>query len=197
MSKVVCVTNRALCTEDFLTRIARIAAARPRAIILREKDLSPDGYTALAQAVGAHCAAHGVPLVLNGYPALAAQMGAGVQLSFSAHMQTPSCPFGVSVHTPEEAAAAAAKGAAWLIAGHIWETGCKAGLPGRGLSFLRAAVEAAQGAPVYAIGGITPARLPAVMATGAAGACVMSALMRCPDPAAYLAAFDCDSQLNQ
>ena len=39
MSEVLCVTNRQLCREDFLTRLERIAAAKPAGIILREKDL--------------------------------------------------------------------------------------------------------------------------------------------------------------
>ena len=48
---------------------------------------------------------------------------------------------------------------------------------------------AASPVPVYAIGGITPERLPAVLAVGARGVCVMGALMRCPDPDALLRQF--------
>ena len=38
MFEILCVTSRALCREDFLTRLERLAAARPAGIILREKD---------------------------------------------------------------------------------------------------------------------------------------------------------------
>lgn len=193
MSEVICVTNRALCPDGFLPRMARIAAAKPRAVILREKDLDAAAYASLAQAVQNLCAPHGVPLVLSGRAALACRLGLPVQISVPALREAgaPPVPFGVSVHCPEEAAEAARAGASWLVAGHVWDTACKAGLPGRGEAFLRAAVQAAGTAPVYAIGGVTPARMPAVRAAGAAGACVMSALMSCADPAAYLAEFDC------
>ena len=51
MSDILCVTNRALCAEDFLLRVEKIAAARPGGIILREKDLSEGEYKALARQV--------------------------------------------------------------------------------------------------------------------------------------------------
>lgn len=189
MSDIICVTNRVLCREDFSIRLARIAAAGPHAIILREKDLSDAEYALLAARVQEICTFWGVPLVLNGHAALAAQHGLPAQLSLAAaggsHGLTD---FGVSVHAPQEARAACAQGACWLVAGHVWDTACKAGTPGRGEHFLGDTVRAAAGVPVYAIGGVTPERMPAVRATGAAGACVMSALMTCSDPADYLSA---------
>ena len=48
MSDILCVTSRSLCREDFLTRLERIAAAGPAGVILREKDLPPEDYRALA-----------------------------------------------------------------------------------------------------------------------------------------------------
>ncbi|MGD9665555.1 MAG: thiamine phosphate synthase [Novosphingobium sp.] len=201
MSDVICVTNRWLCREDFLTRIERIAAARPYRVILREKDLDEAAYAALAEAVHTVCERYQVPLALNGHPVLAARMELPVQLGFAAAeaMQAAKgtgasdgkapAAFGVSVHSAAEAAALRESGASWMIAGHIWETDCKIGLPGRGAAFLHAVVHAAGNIPVYAIGGVTPERMPAVRKTGAAGTCVMSALMTCADPAAYLAAF--------
>jgi len=70
-------------------------------------------------------------------------------------------------------------GADYLLAGHIFATSCKQGLPGRGLDFL-SAVCAATSLPVYAI---TPANIGQIKKTGAAGACLMSSLMTCPKPA--------------
>ena len=40
MSDIIVITNRSLCREDFLTRIEKIALARPAAIVLREKDMN-------------------------------------------------------------------------------------------------------------------------------------------------------------
>ena len=47
MSDILCVTNRKLCQEDFLTRIEQIAVCHPAGIILREKDLTTDSLKAL------------------------------------------------------------------------------------------------------------------------------------------------------
>ena len=73
-------------------------------------------------------------------------------------------------------------GADYVTAGHVFDTSCKAGLPGRGLDFLRA-VCAAVSIPVYAIGGVEGDKLSQIRAAGAAGACLMSGLMTCADPA--------------
>lgn len=187
MSDLICVTHRLLCREDFLVRLGKIAAARPRAIVLREKDLCGADYAALVRQVRPVCEAHGVPLVLNGHPALALQFGLPVQLPFARAGELMHG--GISVHSAEEAEALQSSPAAWLIAGHVWETGCKAGQPGRGTAFLHAVVQAAR-VPVYAIGGVTPARMREVYAAGAAGACVMSALMTCDNPQDYIKQFD-------
>ena len=85
---------------------------------------------------------------------------------------------GTSCHSVADVQEAVASGCTYIVAGHIYATDCKKGLPGRGLAFLREACHAAGELPVYAIGGITPERLPEVLAAGAAGACVMSGMMR-------------------
>ena len=45
--RLICVTQRSACPDDFLTRMGLIAAQKPARIILREKDLSPEDYEAL------------------------------------------------------------------------------------------------------------------------------------------------------
>lgn len=52
----------------------------------------------------------------------------------------------------------------------FYETECKAGLAGRGLAFLKEVCDNTC-LPVYAIGGMTPDRLPGVLEAGAKGAC--------------------------
>ena len=46
---LVCVTNRALCADDFIARIGTLAQAGIDRIILREKDLSEHAYLTLAR----------------------------------------------------------------------------------------------------------------------------------------------------
>ena len=89
---------------------------------------------------------------------------------------------GVSLHSPEEAAQLADTPATYVQAGHVFPTDCKAGVPPRGLPFLRAVCQATD-LPVFGIGGINAERYPAVLQTGAAGACIMSGLMTCSDVA--------------
>lgn len=187
-SRLVCVTQRAACRDDFLTRIDAIAAARPTRIILREKDLSATDYRALAEQVLAVCEPYGVPLTLRYAPGDRPLAGCSVQLPFASRDAASAGECGVSVHAVEEAAALRGSRASYLIAGHIFPTACKPGLPPRGLPFLREVCRVAT-QPVYAIGGVTPERVPEILKTGAAGYCVMHALMTCPDPRALIAAY--------
>ena len=84
---------------------------------------------------------------------------------------------GTSVHSVEDMLFAKKLGADYAFAGNIYETDCKKGLAGRGLDFLKSVVEIAD-FPVYAIGGITAARMPEILQAGAAGGCMMSGFMK-------------------
>lgn len=192
MSDILCVTNRRLCSGDFLTQLEKIAKARPAGIILREKDLSEEEYMDLAGKVMKICTRAGVPCILHSFPAAARKLHAeAIHLPldlFLAMDEGEKASFrviGVSCHSPEEAAAAEKHGATYISVGHIFDTDCKKGVPGRGLVFLEEVCKAAA-IPVYAIGGISPENIETVRHAGAAGACIMSGLMRCEDPAGYL-----------
>ena len=196
MCEILCVTNRALCGEPFLQRLERIARARPAAVILREKDLPEGDYRALAAQALEICRAAGVPCLLHTYAHAALDLRAdGLHLPMQILRQLPEETrsafrrLGASCHSVEEAREAEALGCTYITAGHIFATDCKKGLEGRGLDFLRAVCRGVA-IPVYAIGGMEPSRLHAVLEAGARGACVMSGLMRCPDPAACLAEFE-------
>ena len=89
---------------------------------------------------------------------------------------------GASVHSVEEATEAVTLGATYLIAGHIFSTDSKKGVPPRGLSFLKQVCDAVS-IPVFAIGGITRNDVNAIKATGAKGVCIMSEAMTCETPA--------------
>ena len=195
MSDIICVTNRHLCREDIVERIRALAAARPRAVILREKDLAAEEYRALAQQALAACADYGVPCVLHNFAGVARELEAKAlhlplpalrQLSAAERAAFPV--LGASCHSVEDAREAEDLGCSYITAGHIFATDCKRGLPGRGLDFL-ARVCRGVTIPVYAIGGIAPESIANLRAAGAAGACVMSGAMTCADPAAFLASF--------
>jgi len=187
---LICVTNRKLCRDNFLQRISRIAKGKPHAIILREKDLGTAKYTELAVKVKEICDASGVPLIINQNIAAAATLKiTGVHLSM-ADLLTYRCALenyqcGASVHSVREAKEAEALGVSYMIAGHIFPTGSKKGIPPRGLSFLKE-VSAAAAVPVFAIGGITRDKVKDVLRAGAAGICVMSEAMTSADPEAFI-----------
>ena len=180
--RVLAVTNRKLCRGDFLTQIARIAAAHPRGLVLREKDLDEDAYRALAAEVLGICERHGVPCMLHRFDAAARALGCSrIHLPLPYFVQHPQAAqgftaVGVSVHSTAEAREAVRLGATYLTAGHVFVTDCKQGVPARGLDFLRA-VCGAVSVPVYAIGGITPQNAPDCLAAGASGVAVMSGVM--------------------
>lgn len=185
MSDIICVTNRGLCEGDFPGQLERIARLeRPRAVILREKDLPAEDYTALAREVSRLLLPLGAPLIPHFFADAALSLHArAVHLPLAVLRELPPAQkrafetIGTSVHSMDEALEAQNLGAGYLVAGHIFETDCKKGLAGRGLSFLREVCEAVR-IPVWAIGGITPENLGSVLAAGAAGGCVMSLLMR-------------------
>lgn len=181
-SRLICVTQRTACPDDFVARMEEIIAAEPARVILREKDLSAADYRALAERLLPICRRHGVELTLRYAPGEKPLPGCSWQLPFAASGEVPpGVPFGVSVHAAEEAAALRDSAAGYLIAGHIYPTTCKAGVPPRGTAFLEEVVRLAA-KPVFAIGGVTTARVREVLAAGAAGYCVMNALMTVPDP---------------
>ena len=192
LNRLVCITNRHLFEHietaggqpSFLARLERIAAAHPAAIVLREKDMEEGAYEALAREVQAICLRHQVPFIAHTFVGAAAHLGAdGLHLPLpllrrlrESRAVLPA-HLGTSCHSLEDVREAERLGCSYLIAGHIYATSCKPGLPPRGLAFLRE-VTAATELPVYAIGGITPARLREVLAAGAAGGCAMSSLMQ-------------------
>ena len=183
MSDILCVTNRKLCREDFLTRIERIAVCRPAGIILREKDMLPEEYRTLAAAVMGICGRHSVKCILHSFSDIAISLCAdAVHLPLPLLRELPQeqkkhfVVLGASCHSVEDALQAQALGCTYITAGHVFETDCKKGLPGRGLEFLRSVCTAVS-IPVYGIGGIAAGNIALVREAGATGACLMSSLM--------------------
>ena len=185
MSDLICITNRKLCSNNFLDQIEMIASAHPKAIVLREKDLSEKEYEQLARQVMQICQKHGTQCILHSFSNVAIALGAE-----AVHMPLPLLQkmtpqekshfqiIGASCHSLEEAKEAQDLGCTYITAGHIFLTDCRKGLPGRGLPFLEEICKAVR-IPVYAIGGISSQNIESVRKTGAAGACIMSGFMRC------------------
>lgn len=192
MSDILCITNSRLCKGNFFKRIDRIAACKPAGIVLREKDLTETEYLFLASQVQKICQAYDTSCILHNF------VDAAIQLEAKAiHLPLPvlrgltesqkaafDC-IGASCHSVKDALEAQRLGCTYITAGHIFETDCKKGLPGRGPAFLQKVVDAVN-MPVYAIGGISPENIGFVRSTGAKGGCVMSSAMQCEDVTQYV-----------
>lgn len=193
-SKIIAVSNRHLSRLPYLEQVERICSFRPKAFLLREKDLSEADYLELARDVKEICDRHGVPLIPHFYPKAAEVLGLDIVhlplwkakesrgSSYSKNNTIPQDPLlhiGVSVHSEEEALEASALGASYLTAGHVFTTDCKKGVPPRGLPFLKSICRLAS-VPVYGIGGIRldAGQISNVLEQGAAGACIMSQMMQ-------------------
>lgn len=200
MSDILCVTNRALCVGPFFDRLEEIAAARPAGIVLREKDLTEAAYRELAAQALAICEAYKTTCILHNFADVAARLNAEalhlplpVLRSLSTHDRARYRILGASCHSPEGAVLAEALGCTYITAGHIFDTECKKGLPGRGTRFLKDVCQSVS-IPVYAIGGITKDNIRLITKAGAKGACIMSGLMQCRDVSACFKDFRKDGE---
>lgn len=132
----------------------------------------------------------GVPaerLIVHDRLDVALVTGIGIQLTTRSipvdrvRSRFPELRIGQSVHSLTEAAAAEQAGADYVMYGHIFETGSKPGVPPRGLHALKQIVEQVS-IPVLAIGGINPANVQEVLATGCSGVAVLSGILGQPSP---------------
>lgn len=75
MYRKICVTNRALAERPFLEQLACVLATKPYAMILREKDLTEEGYEELAGKVKKLCENTDTRLILHSFPDAAMHLG--------------------------------------------------------------------------------------------------------------------------
>ncbi len=73
--KIIAVTDRKLCIRPFLEQIERICALKPKALILREKDLAGQEYRELALRVRDICSRCQVELIPHTFIETAAELG--------------------------------------------------------------------------------------------------------------------------
>ena len=185
--KMIAVTNRHLVLENdtdgaYLKQLTYVASLHPKAMVLREKDLTEEKYEELAKVVIKLCEKAETTLILHRFPEVVHHLGYDKLHLPLEMLKTIGRPegltlLGTSIHSVEDAKEAERLGADYVFAGNIYETECKAGLAGRGLAFLKEVCDNTC-LPVYAIGGMTPDRLPGVLEAGAKGACMMSGFMK-------------------
>lgn len=192
------IIDRATCAPRSLEGVlARALDAGVRFVQLREKDLDTDALRRLAGNILSLTDACGAHLTINTRAEVAVELGArGVHLSalgpapgavrqkYGNHLL-----IGCSTHTLQELERAAEGGADFVTYSPIYPPASKPGYgPAVGLSGLRSAVQTA-GLPVFALGGITPGRVPPCRSAGAAGIAVMSGILAAENVEAAVRAY--------
>lgn len=182
---VIAISNRKLCERPFYEQLERVCKCHPEALVLREKDLTEQEYTVLAEQVLKLCSQYQVSCILHTYINVARKLKCpGIHLPLpllekhSGELEDFQV-IGCSVHSTEDALKAERLRATYLTAGHIYMTDCKKGVPPRGLEFLETVCKSVR-IPVYAIGGIHmgTGQIEEVTERGAKGGCIMSGMMK-------------------
>jgi thiamine-phosphate pyrophosphorylase len=181
--RLLAITHRRLLPHPdelpLLTR--RWSQAGVAHIQLREKDLAAPALRELTLRVLETLQPHTEVSVNVGHLPPQAQQAAQ-DWAPALHLSAPPAfpaqrPFGISAHSPADAGAAQAAGAALILFGPVWEKplwtavtpGPTHNLPGTGLALLREAALAAHPTPLYALGGITTHNAQQCLAVGASG----------------------------
>ena len=172
-----------------LARILLDAGAR--ILQLRLKDTGARDLLAVARAITPLCRAADAIFIVNDRVDIALLADAdGVHLGqedlpleAARRILGPGRIIGVSTHAIEQARYAEANGADYIGFGAIYSGGLKNVQQAQGLERLRAVRQAVR-IPIVAIGGITEATLPEVLAAGADAAAIITDVVRAPDVAA-------------
>lgn len=182
--------------------VARLAdaflAGGARVMQLRAKRLPSAPFLAHADALVRAAGPHGASIIVNDRADLALLAGAaGVHLgqddlppAAARRLLGPDAIIGCSTHTVAQIEAARGEPASYIAVGPVFGTPTKdTGYDAVGLALVEEAARRSRGRPVVAIGGITLARVPEVIAAGASSVAVITDLLAGGDPAARVAAY--------
>ncbi|MEU7823977.1 thiamine phosphate synthase [Catellatospora sp. NPDC049133] len=150
----------------------------------------------LANQIVALCRPVGVPVLVNDRLHVALATGAAgghvgaddLPVPAARRLLGPAAVLGATSRLPATALRAVGDGADYLGVGPCYATSTKDGLPvSIGPEGLRAVARQVAGTPIIAIGGITAARVPELLAAGAHGVAVIGAVSDAADPARAVA----------
>jgi thiamine-phosphate pyrophosphorylase len=160
-----------------------------RLLQLRQKAGTDAGLLAIADRLAGAARDAGACLIINDRADIARLSDAGgvhvgqedLPVGAVRRLLGPDAIVGVSTHDDAQLQAALGTEASYVAVGPIFGTSTKdTGYTARGLDLVRGA--AGRGKPVVAIGGITLASAPAVIAAGATSVAVISDLLATGDP---------------
>ena len=183
------MTDRRLAPgPELVQRVAEAVSGGVDLVQLREKDLPGGELLELAQRLKAEIGG-AVPLLVNERVDVARVVGAaGVQLGEAAlpvaaarEILGRDALIGRSVHSVDGALRAEGDGADFLLVGTMFASASHPGEEPSGPELV-GRVKGKCSLPVIGIGGITAGNAAQVMAAGASGVAVISAILAAPDP---------------
>lgn len=183
------VTDRRRCRGPLDAAVEQAVAGGVNLVELREKDLPADELLALARRLRALTRGRAL-LVVNDRVDVAVASDAdgahlperGLSVRDARALLGAGRLVGRSVHSVAGALDAEREGADYAILGTIYATSSKPGVSPAGVGLMAEAARATR-LPLLAIGGVTAERAPEVMAAGAWGVAVVSAVLDADDPA--------------
>lgn len=180
--KLYAITDRRLCKPKLIQDyVASLLDTGVRAIQLREKDLSDTELRSVAVPINHICKAYSAKLFINSNINIATDVGVdGVHLPESLldtiqKAKARNLLVGCSVHDLDVAQKVQVAGANFVTYSPIYPTMSKPN-PAVGLKSLRRIVGSLD-IPVFALGGITPSKVPECLNSGAFGVAAMSSVM--------------------
>jgi thiamine biosynthesis protein ThiS len=183
--RLMLVTDRRAARLPLPDLALRAIAGGVDVVQIREKDLDNDQLRTLVQSIVV-AAGDQSRVSVNGNISVSLDFGVGLHLPEAGLTTTEArerlgshALIGKSVHSPESVRDSV--GADYLVAGHVFATASKPGRSPIGLQGLRLIVDAAP-CPVLAIGGLTAENVQTVLATGAYGVAVISAINGSDEP---------------
>jgi thiamine-phosphate pyrophosphorylase len=188
-SRLYVVTGARENRGDLAAFLEAILGAGVDLVQLREKDAEAGDLLRWAEVFREACTRHGALFFVNDRPDVALASGAdGVHVgqndlpvAFVRELLGSHALIGLSTHDERQLATAPPE-ADYVCVGPVHETPTKPGRPSTGLELVRAASRT-EARPWFAIGGIDPATLPAVVEAGARRIVVVRAVAEAADPA--------------
>jgi thiamine-phosphate pyrophosphorylase len=175
-------------SADVLRVTEQLVAGGIDLIQLRAKRVPQHEIVRLAKIMLTIMRPGGVPLILNDYPDLLAEVAADgchvgqedFTVAKARELAGRSCIVGKSTHSVEQAVRAQAEGADYIGFGPLFATATKPDVTAIGLSEVRVVHQQVK-LPIYCIGGVKLANLGDVLAAGAKRVCIVSDLLLAKD----------------
>ena len=189
-SLYICTDTKLAGERGNLAAVKLALAGGATVVQLREKEMSTRGLIELGAAIQKLCREHGALFVVNDRVDVALALDAdGVHVgqddmscADARRLVGPGKIVGVSAGDLDDALAALRDGADYLGVGPVYPTGTKLDAGSATGPALVGEIRRATGLPVVGIGGIGARNAAEVIAAGADGVAVISAVLAAPDP---------------